>query len=174
MSLAEFLPIPSTSNTIASASKDEDNPTNRPKRPWVKLNHPPQQLIGSIEEACRLRNRVIQPSSEVANQVSNSYYLAWTEPKKVDEALQMKAGSLPCMISSISLPEMMYGLWFPNLLIIISLVPSGFSRTNQMNMVQWSEIRYVLLPKGTPRLRVLAFYIVNILVDKNTLCNGCF
>jgi hypothetical protein len=31
---------------------------------------------------------VIQPSSKVANQVSNSCYLAQTEPKKVDEALQ--------------------------------------------------------------------------------------
>jgi hypothetical protein len=31
---------------------------------------------------------VIQPSNEVANQVSYSCYLAQTEPKKVDEALQ--------------------------------------------------------------------------------------
>jgi hypothetical protein len=31
---------------------------------------------------------VIQPSIEVANQVSYSCYLAQTEPKKVDEALQ--------------------------------------------------------------------------------------
>jgi hypothetical protein len=35
-----------------------------------------------------LRSRVIQPTSEVANQVSYSCYLAQTEPKKVDEALQ--------------------------------------------------------------------------------------
>jgi len=48
----------------------------------------------------------------------------------------MKAGSLPCMISSISLLEMMYGLWFPDMLIIILLAPSGFSRTNQMSMVK--------------------------------------
>jgi hypothetical protein len=36
----------------------------------------------------RLRNRVIQPTSEVANQVSYSFYLAQTEPMKIDEALQ--------------------------------------------------------------------------------------
>jgi hypothetical protein len=35
-----------------------------------------------------LRSRVIQPTSEVANQVSYSCYLAQTEFKKVDEALQ--------------------------------------------------------------------------------------
>jgi hypothetical protein len=38
----ESLHIPATSNTIASASEDEDGPTNPPKRLWVKLNHPPQ------------------------------------------------------------------------------------------------------------------------------------
>jgi hypothetical protein len=88
MSPAESLPIPATSDTTASASEDEDNPANPPKRSWVKLNHPPQQLLGSVEERCRLRNGVIQPSSEVANQVSYSCYLAQTEPKKVDKALQ--------------------------------------------------------------------------------------
>jgi hypothetical protein len=35
-----------------------------------------------------LRSRVIQPTNEVANQVSYSCYLTQTEPKKVDEALQ--------------------------------------------------------------------------------------
>jgi hypothetical protein len=74
--------------TTASASEDEDIPTNPPKRSWVKHNHPPQQLIGTFEEGRKLRNRVIQPSSKVANQVSNSCYLAQIEPKKVDEALQ--------------------------------------------------------------------------------------
>jgi hypothetical protein len=88
MSPGESLPILGTSDTIASASEDEDNPTNPPKQSWVKLNHHPQQLLGSVEEGCRLRNRVIQPSSEVVNQVSYSCYLAQTEPKKVDEALQ--------------------------------------------------------------------------------------
>jgi hypothetical protein len=54
----------------------------------MKHNHPPQQLVGTIDEGRRLRSRVIQPSSEVANQVSYSCYLAQTEPKKVYEALQ--------------------------------------------------------------------------------------
>jgi len=61
---------------------------NPPKRSWVKVNNPPQQLLGTIEERRRLRNRVIQPTNEVANQVFYSYYLAQPEPKKVDEALQ--------------------------------------------------------------------------------------
>jgi cytoskeletal protein RodZ len=79
---------PTTSNTNASASEDEDTPANPPKRSWVKLNHPPQQLLGTVDEGRRLRNRVIKPTSEVANQVSYNCYLAQTEPKKVDEALQ--------------------------------------------------------------------------------------
>jgi hypothetical protein len=71
-SAAESLPVPATFETTASASEDEDEPTNPLKRSWVKLNHPPQQLIGTLEEGRRLRNKVIQPSSEVANQVSYS------------------------------------------------------------------------------------------------------
>jgi hypothetical protein len=54
----------------------------------VEAQSPPQQLIGSIKDGRRLRNRVIQPSNEVANQVSYSCYLTQTEPKKIDEALQ--------------------------------------------------------------------------------------
>jgi hypothetical protein len=88
ISLAESPSTPTTSDTIASASEDEDTPANPPKGSWVKVNHPPQQLLGTIDERRRLRNRVIQPTSEVANQVSNSCYHAQTEPKKVDEALQ--------------------------------------------------------------------------------------
>jgi hypothetical protein len=74
--------------STASASEDEDEPTNPLKRSRVKLNHPSHQLIGTFEEGRRLRNKMIQPSSEVANQVSYSCYLAQTEPKKVDKALQ--------------------------------------------------------------------------------------
>jgi hypothetical protein len=79
---------PITSDTIASASEDEDTPANPPKRSWVKLNHPPQLLFGTVDEGRRLRNRVIQPTSEVANQVFYSCYLAQIKPKKIDEALQ--------------------------------------------------------------------------------------
>jgi len=82
VSLDEPPSSPTTSDTISSAFKDEDTPANPPKRSWVKLNHPPQQLLGTVDEGCRLRNRVIQPTSEVANQVSYSCYLAQTEPKK--------------------------------------------------------------------------------------------
>jgi transposase InsO family protein len=82
-------PSPLTaSDTTSSTSEDEDTTANPPKWSWVKHNHPLQQLLGTIDEGRRLRSRVIQPNSEVANQVSYSCYLAQTEPKKVDEALQ--------------------------------------------------------------------------------------
>jgi hypothetical protein len=54
----------------------------------VRHNHPPQQLLGNLDEGRKLRSRVIQLANEVANQVSYSCYLTQTEPKKVDEALQ--------------------------------------------------------------------------------------
>jgi hypothetical protein len=54
----------------------------------VRHNHPPQQLLGNLDEGRRLRSRGIQPANEVVNQVSYSCYLTQTEPKKVDEALQ--------------------------------------------------------------------------------------
>jgi hypothetical protein len=79
---------PTTLDTTPTTFEDEDTPANPPKRSWVKNNPPPQQLLGTIDEGRRLRSRVIQPTSEVANQVSYSCYLAQTEPKKVDEALQ--------------------------------------------------------------------------------------
>jgi len=41
MSPAESLPILATLDTTTSASEDEDNSTNPPKRSWVKLNLPP-------------------------------------------------------------------------------------------------------------------------------------
>lgn len=88
VSPAESPSTPTTLDTIASASEDEDTPANPPKRSWVKLTHPPQQLLGTVDEGRRLRNRIIQPTSEVANQVSYSCYCAQTEPKKVEEALQ--------------------------------------------------------------------------------------
>jgi hypothetical protein len=55
---------------------------------WVKLNHPSKQLIGNLSEGRRLRSRIINPSNEVANQVTYNCYLAQFEPKKVEEALQ--------------------------------------------------------------------------------------
>jgi hypothetical protein len=113
----------------------------------VKLNHPPQQLLGTVDEGRRLRNRVIQHTSEVANQVSYSCYLAKQSPRKLMKHFKMKAGCLPCMKSSINSPEMMFGPWFIVLQNRKSLVPSGFSRRKQMSMVLWSEIKPVLLPR---------------------------
>jgi len=87
MSLEES-PSPKASDTTPSTSEDEDIFANQPKQAWVKHNPPPQQLLETVNEGSRLRSRVIQPNSEVANQVSYSCYLAQSEPKKVDEALQ--------------------------------------------------------------------------------------
>jgi transposase InsO family protein len=84
----EKSPFPTASDTTPSTSEDEDISANQPKQAWVKHNHPPQQLLETVNEGRRLRSRVIQPNSEVANQVSYSCYLAQSEPKKVDEALQ--------------------------------------------------------------------------------------
>jgi hypothetical protein len=84
----ESLISPTTSDTIPITFEDEDTPANPLKQSWVKNNHPPWQLLGTIDERHRVRSRVIQPTSGVANQVSYSCYLAQTEPKKVDEALQ--------------------------------------------------------------------------------------
>jgi hypothetical protein len=68
--------------------EDKDIPADPPRQSRVRHNHPPQQLLGNLNERRRLRSRVIQPANEVANQVSYSCYLTQTEPKKVDEALQ--------------------------------------------------------------------------------------
>jgi hypothetical protein len=66
---------------------------------------------------------------------------------------RMKAGSLQCMMSSISSLEMMFGPWFLVLQNRILLVPSGFSRIKQMNMVLWFGIKPVLLHKDILRYR---------------------
>jgi hypothetical protein len=79
---------PTTSGPTPITSEDEDIPANPPRQSRVRHNHPPQQLLGNLDEGHRLRSRVIQPANEVANQVSSSCYLTQIEPKKVDEALQ--------------------------------------------------------------------------------------
>jgi len=127
----EKSPSPTASDTTSSTSEYEDIYANQPKQEWVKHNHPPQQLLGTVNERRRLRSRVIQPNSEVANQVSYSCYLAQSlsqNPRKLMKLYRMKDGCLPCMMSSINSLEMMFGPWFPVLLNIISLVLSGFSR----------------------------------------------
>jgi hypothetical protein len=80
-----------TSRDTTSAFEDEDESTNPLKRSRIKLNHPSRQQIRTLEEGRRLRKKVIQPSNEVANQVTYSRYLAQVKPKTVDEALQDKS-----------------------------------------------------------------------------------
>jgi hypothetical protein len=143
VSLDESPSSPTTLDTAPITSKDADTPANPPKRSWVKHNHPPEQLLGTIDEWRRL--------SEVANQVSYICYLAQTDPKKVDEALQMNARCLPCMMSSINSPEMMFGPWFPVLQNRILLAPSGFLRIKQMSIVLWFGIKPVLFPRDILR-----------------------
>jgi hypothetical protein len=50
---------PMISDTTPTTSEYEDTPANPPKRSWVQHNHPPQQLLGNIDEGRRLRRRVI-------------------------------------------------------------------------------------------------------------------
>jgi transposase InsO family protein len=50
---------PTTLDTTPTTTEDEDTPANPPRRSWVKHNHPPQQLFGTIDERRRLRSRVI-------------------------------------------------------------------------------------------------------------------
>jgi hypothetical protein len=66
---------PTTSGSTPITSEDEDIPANPPRQSRVRHNHPPQQLLGNLDEGRRLRSRVIQPASKVANQVSYSCYL---------------------------------------------------------------------------------------------------
>jgi hypothetical protein len=102
----EPVSIPPISSTAAdvlpdstnAAPTEETDPTSdqdsKPINPliepasWVKLNHLSRQLLGNLNEGRLLRSRIINPSNEVANQVTYNCYLAQFEPKKVEEALQ--------------------------------------------------------------------------------------
>jgi hypothetical protein len=72
MSPNESTSSPTTLDTTPTTIDNENTPARPPRRSWVKHNHPPQQLPGTIDEGRRLRSRVIQPTNEVANQVSYS------------------------------------------------------------------------------------------------------
>jgi hypothetical protein len=78
-----------TEETDPTSDQDSE-PINPPIEPtsWVKLNHPSRQLLGNLSEGRPLRSRIINPSNEVANQVTYNCYLAQFEPKKMEEALQ--------------------------------------------------------------------------------------
>jgi hypothetical protein len=91
--------VPPVSPTAADVLPDstdavpteETNPTwdqdpeliNPPIDPasWVKLNHPSRQLLGNLNEGRRFRSRIINPSNEVANQVTYNCYLAQFDPE---------------------------------------------------------------------------------------------
>ena len=47
----------------------------------IKLNHPPTNILGSLNDNMRLRSKAV-------NVITYSCYLSQVEPKKVDEALQ--------------------------------------------------------------------------------------
>ena len=63
-----------------SETHEEKGPSSR-----VKLNHPPEVIVGNINELT-LRKRIVDKC--VANFVSYSYYLSQVKPTKVKEALQ--------------------------------------------------------------------------------------
>ena len=68
-------------------STSSDSETHEEKRPSsrVKLNHPPEVIMGNVNELT-LRKRTVDKC--VANFVSYSYYLSQVEPTKVEKALQ--------------------------------------------------------------------------------------
>jgi hypothetical protein len=78
-----------TEETNPTSDQDSEllNPPIEPAS-WVKLNHPSRHLLGNLNEGRRLRSRIINPTNEVANQVTYNCYMAQFEPKKVEEALQ--------------------------------------------------------------------------------------
>jgi hypothetical protein len=61
--IIEPSPNESSSSTALDATpttvEDEDTPANPPRQSRVKYNHPPQQLLGNIDERRRRRSRVI-------------------------------------------------------------------------------------------------------------------
>jgi hypothetical protein len=66
--------LPDTTDAVptedTNPTSDQDSePINPPIEPasWVKLNHPSRQLLGNLNEGRRLRNKIINPSNEVAN-----------------------------------------------------------------------------------------------------------
>jgi hypothetical protein len=75
--------LPNSPDSVPSeetdSTSDQDlEPINPPIEPasWVKLNHPSRQLIGNLNEGRRLRSRIINPSNEIANQVTYNCYWA--------------------------------------------------------------------------------------------------
>ena len=63
-----------------SESHEEKGPSSR-----IKLNHPPKDIVGNLNELT-LRKHIVDKC--VSNFVSYSCYLSQVEPTKVEEALQ--------------------------------------------------------------------------------------
>ena len=69
-----------TSTSLDSESHEEKGPSSK-----IKLNHPPEVIVGNINKLI-LTKRTVDKC--VANFVSYSFYLSCVEPTKVEEALQ--------------------------------------------------------------------------------------
>jgi hypothetical protein len=82
---ANVLPDAVPTEEIDPTSDQDLELLNPPIEPasWVKLNHSSRQLLGNLNEGRRLRNRIINPTNEVANQVTYNCYMAQFELKKV-------------------------------------------------------------------------------------------
>jgi hypothetical protein len=82
---ADVLPDAVPTEEIDPTSDQDLELLNPPIEPasWVKLNHSSRQLLGNLNEGRRLRNRIINPTNEVANQVTYNCYMAQFELKKV-------------------------------------------------------------------------------------------
>ena len=81
---------PSTPSVLEDSVDITTSPDSEPheeKRPSsrVKLNHPPEDIVGNMNELT-LRKRIVDKC--VANFVSYSCYLSQVKPTKVEEALQ--------------------------------------------------------------------------------------
>ena len=85
--------IPDTSSVVedfADISTSPDSESHKEKGPSsrIKLNHPPEVIVGNMNELT-LKKRTVDKC--VANFVSYSCYLSQVEPTKVEEALKDKS-----------------------------------------------------------------------------------
>ena len=83
----QVLPILSVVKDLANISTSPDSESHKEKGPFsrIKLNHPPEVIVGNMNELT-LRKRIVDKC--IANFVSYSCYLSQVEPTKVEEALQ--------------------------------------------------------------------------------------
>ena len=110
-----------------SESHEEKGPSSR-----IKLNHPPEDIVGNLNELT-LRKRTVDKC--VANFVSYYCYLSQVEPTKVEEALQDEVGLKLCMMNYFSFRGMMSGLWCPDRRVNTSSAQSGYFAIRLMRRV---------------------------------------